>query len=309
MSAIARHGMSRRRRAFTLVELLVVIGIIALLVSILLPSLNRAREAARRTKCLSNLRSIGHLVTIYANQNKGLMPIGYSDDAGGAANAKYTVNYYMARWNSSVDNIRYVGLGLLYPANIITASPEEGQVFYCPSVNEDTVHAFKSTSNSGYNPWIDDFVGGSGTGGKVRIAYGCRASDPTRDDVAQDRRGVMWFSGNAGVVPAPPTTPAPFYPVNGWTDASARVGMMRIGRMKTRAILCDVPADTRARVQHIKGLNILSADGSARYIDQSYLGDHPQFPGFSFLSRMTVNSASTNNTSMDEFWKRVDDAP
>ena len=71
---------THRAAAFTLVELLVVIGIIALLISILLPSLNAARKSAQSVKCLANLRSIGQAINIYAVGNRGSLPPGYTQN-------------------------------------------------------------------------------------------------------------------------------------------------------------------------------------------------------------------------------------
>ena len=76
-TSAARSAPSRLPKGFTLVELLVVIGIIALLISILLPSLNRAREQANRIKCASNLRQLAMAGLIYASENKGKFPRTY----------------------------------------------------------------------------------------------------------------------------------------------------------------------------------------------------------------------------------------
>src|SRR5215475_2193777 len=66
--------MRSHRRAFTLVELLVVIGIIAVLIGILLPALNRAREAAKATQCLSNMRQLGGGLQAYLIESKNVVP-------------------------------------------------------------------------------------------------------------------------------------------------------------------------------------------------------------------------------------------
>lgn len=99
---------SRIRRGFTLIELLVVVAIIAVLVAILLPSLGRAREEARKIKCLSFLRTLGQVNLSYSNEWNGwLMPnLQCTDDVSNR-------NYYY--WPFS-NNLR-TGLGMPAHAN------------------------------------------------------------------------------------------------------------------------------------------------------------------------------------------------
>ena len=82
---MSRTTPEPRRRAFTLVELLVVIGIIALLISILLPSLARARQSAVSIDCQSRMRQMGQAVQFYVNESRGMLPasdFNYPDTPG-----------------------------------------------------------------------------------------------------------------------------------------------------------------------------------------------------------------------------------
>lgn len=123
----------RKSKAFTLVELLVVIGIIALLISILLPSLQKARDSAVTVQCLSNLRQVGMGLTQYSLAHKGAMPpceiYGYHNGlATGTDNGRFWFNIlgdndYVAVNDSSTGNVMMCPGAIDQEAAWNTASP------------------------------------------------------------------------------------------------------------------------------------------------------------------------------------------
>src|SRR5258706_129300 len=111
----------RESIGFTLVELLVVIGIIALLVAILLPALSKSREMARRAACLSNLRQVHMAFVLYAADNHDQVPL-----VNRTPSRQYT-----SMMSSTTAGNRWVLFGLLYSARYA----ENPRIFFCPSEN------------------------------------------------------------------------------------------------------------------------------------------------------------------------------
>src|SRR3954468_12874218 len=151
------HGRRAVRRGFTLVELLVVIGIIGVLIGIVVPALSKAREASLRVKCLSNLRQLGPAYTLYANTYKERIPIEYWSGKK-QGNSLVHINEGGTSF--------YTMIVLLYQAKLLLA-PE---ALYCPA---EPLEMWQF--NTASNPWppIEPIAADRQN---TRIGYGCRPS-------------------------------------------------------------------------------------------------------------------------------------
>ena len=173
--------MRRRPNAFTLVELLVVIGIIAVLVGILLPALTRARSSANRAVCLSNQRQLATALLLYASENKGSIP-----PAPNWANASLMWEAYFdpaffgnRREPELLDN--WFGLGLLFAKKNI----KDPKAFYCP---EMTMPLFTYPIGwTSAQSWSAGLKGVKALGYIYRV-FGQRSGTMTVDDVAEVKK-------------------------------------------------------------------------------------------------------------------------
>ena len=141
-----------RQAGFTLVELLVVIGIIALLIAILVPTLTKARSAANRAVCLSNQRQLASAMHSYTYDNKGAFPYNFD---GMNASLSWYVWYKEAEAYKFTDG-GWFGLGMLFRKNYI----KDPKAFYCPEMREE-----KFTYPTGW-------VGWGGASGRDRKSIG-----------------------------------------------------------------------------------------------------------------------------------------
>jgi prepilin-type N-terminal cleavage/methylation domain-containing protein len=265
-----RSGALTCSAGFTLVELLVVIGIIAVLISILLPSLNKARESAKRTQCLSNLRQIGTFLNMYANAYKGVVPLGCI--SGGNAGLAEGNNYFITIKSGNPDPesgvVRYVGLGLFFKAGYLKESGGgsgnggSAMILFCPSTAGDLYHGFDAASNQ----WPP-------SKNTIRCSYSSRASTSNTNAVAGSAATDIVAWGYASSYP--------FYPVKidvtpltgacsfaGTQTDRPKGNMLVLSKLKSRAIVADVTsAENRPLMSHKSGVNVLFANGGARFVD------------------------------------------
>jgi prepilin-type N-terminal cleavage/methylation domain-containing protein/prepilin-type processing-associated H-X9-DG protein len=239
----------RKPKAFTLVELLVVVGIIAVLIAILLPSLQKAREHAMRSACLSNMRQLGQMMAMYALENKDAILLGSRPNTNnGSGPPAYQESYWVTR--SSGQQLmmwgNYFAQGYL----------KDPRILYCPSA-QDPFHQFDTDRNL-WRPGPPD----PNPRDVTRAGYSLRI-------FAHDETPIIW----------PIRVPIDGIPKKTWlepqwTNPSThwRPLPRRNNYKSDKAVAADIfSTPHRITWRHKSGINVLYGDGSAKWSEDDFL--------------------------------------
>jgi prepilin-type N-terminal cleavage/methylation domain-containing protein/prepilin-type processing-associated H-X9-DG protein len=278
--------MSFSRRAFTLIELLVVIAIIAILIALLVPAVQKVREAAARTQCINNLKQIGIACHSYHDANKGLPP-GYSASGAypstspGWGWAAYLLPYLehgnlyrQINFNSSVENqsaIQTIVPVFLCPSDTPPSAPFAVTNTAFATVCMAAPSSYAATVGSDASD-VDDPTGNgvfyrNSRTRFVEITDGTSNTVFIGDRAWADTKGIWAGAPNGAVTRAGPTNP--------WTSTTGPGQALILAHNNWINITTDADGGLDDfSSKHTGGANLLFGDGSVRFI-RSITADGP----------------------------------